>query len=174
MTSCLGIPYRPDMVAWLLAAALAAPAAPEVGCRVGSEATTAVSARDATVGPLVLIGGNRHGHHRPNAFGRKGYKVPVTLPAGTDATLEVPRSMRGRVGLVYRVDVQDRVWSRGVGAADTALRFAACPEEGRTGWPGGLVVDRPRCVTLVVRIDGQAPIRRRVPLGKPCRDDTRA
>ena len=60
------------------------------------------------------------------------------------------------------------MWKRGVRAADTALRFKACDGEGRSGWAGGLVVDRRRCVTLVVKVEGSAPVRRRVPLGRPC------
>jgi hypothetical protein len=158
------------VVALLLTAALAAPAVPAVPCRQGLDATMNVAARDAVIGPLVLIGGNRHARHEPNGFEGHGFKMPVTLPADVKATLKVPPSMGGKVGLVFRQAVQDRVIERGVRAADRALRFTACTGEGRTGWPGGLVVDRPRCVTLVVEVQGRPAVRQRVPLGRPCRE----
>jgi hypothetical protein len=33
---------------------------------------------------------------------------------------------------------------------------------------GGIVIDRPRCATLIVKVPGEAPERRRVPLGRLC------
>lgn len=127
---------------------------------------------DAILGPLSLIGaGGRYTRGRRDAFNGHGYKVPVTLPQGMTATLSVPRSLRSRVGLVFSLKTQDRLLSEGVKSADPAVRFEACPTAdtgSRTGWPGGFVVDRRRCVTLVVRIAGQSPLRRRVPLGRSC------
>lgn len=155
------------MLAWFVAAGLLV-APPEIGCQVGGEGATKIRAHDLAIGPLVLVGGGRHGDRQPDAFGRHGYKIPMTLPAGMRATVEVPPAARGRVGLVFRPETQDAVWTRGVRAADTALAVTACPGEGRTGWPGGLVVDRPRCATLVVRVQGRAAVRRRVPLGRTC------
>jgi len=141
-------------------------------CSRGGVGTTLVSsARDVVLGPLVLIGGRRWARIKPNAFGRQGYKVPVTLPDGVQATLSVPRSMRRRVGLVFTYAAQDRVETRGVRGADTSVRFTACSAEGtpsRTGWPGGLVVDRARCVSLVVKVAGGPSVRRRLPLGRRC------
>jgi hypothetical protein len=124
-----------------------------------------------TLGPLVLIGGRRWGTIKPDAFNRHGYKVPVTLPDGLRATLSVPAALRDRVGLVFSHAAQDRVENTGVRGADRSVRFTACPargEPGRTGWPGGLAVQRPRCVTLVVKVSGGPPVRRRVPLGRRC------
>lgn len=127
---------------------------------------------DAILGPLSLTGaGGRHTQGPRDAFNGQGYKVPVTLPEGMTATLSVPRGLRSRVGLVFSLEAQDRVLSDGVKGADSAVRFEACPlagERGRTGWPGGFVVDRRRCVTLVVRVAGQSPLRSRVALGRPC------
>jgi len=154
------------------AAAPASAAVTEAPCSQGGTGATRVNrAHDRVLGPLVLLGGRRWAASRPNAFDRHGFKIPVTLPEGARATLSVPRSLRGRVGLVFSLETQDRVLRRGVRGADTAVRFTACSrgeQPGRTGWPGGLVVDRPRCATLTVKFAGEAPVRRRVPLGRRC------
>jgi hypothetical protein len=141
-------------------------------CNAGGVGTTDVTPkRDVVIGPLVLLGARQTAWHRPDAFNRHGYKIPVTLPEGTTATLSVPERLTGRVGLVFSHRTQDRAWRLGVRGADTAVRFTACQptgEPGRTGWPGGLVVDRRRCVTLVVTVPGAASVSRRVPLGRHC------
>jgi len=136
-----------------------------------SAATRASSRRDVVLGPLVLLGGGEWAASEPDAFNGHGYKVPVTLPGGVQATLSVPKSLRGRVGLVFSMPAQDRVVRRGVRGADASVRFTACPAAGaprRTGWAGGLVVDRRRCATLVVTVAGGSSVRRRVPLGRRC------
>jgi hypothetical protein len=144
----------------------------EAPCDPIAEGTTKIAAtRDAVVGPLVLIGARGTPSHRPDAFGRQGYKVPVTLPEGMTATLTVPESLRGRVGLVFSRRAQDAVLDSGTRGADSAVRFSACEPDGapgRSGWPGGFVVDRPRCAMLLVEVPGEAPERRRVPLGRRC------
>lgn len=144
----------------------------EASCDAGGVAPTeVVPERDAVVGPLVLLAGRQTVRHRPGAFNGNGYKLPATLPEGTAASLSVPQRLRGHVGLVYSLRTQDRVWMRGVEAADTTVRFTACAPEGepgRTGWPGGLVVDRRRCATLIVTPSGGVPVRGRVPLGRRC------
>ncbi|MBA2643875.1 MAG: hypothetical protein H0U80_00335 [Solirubrobacterales bacterium] len=126
---------------------------------------------DVVLGPLVLLGGRRWAETRPNGFNGHGYKIPVTLLEGVRATLSVPSNMRGRVGLVFSLPAQDRVERWGMRGADTAVRFTACSrgeKSGRTGWPGGLIVDRPRCVALAVKVAGRPSVRRRVPLGRRC------
>lgn len=139
------------------------------GCADGGTATArVVRGRDAVLGPLVLIGASFAATAAPEAFDRHGYKLPVTLPAGTTATLAVPWWLRARVGLVFSLDTQDAVSARGVRAADRAVRFVACAGRGRTGWPGGLVTDKRRCATLVLTVPGRAPVRHRVPLGRRC------
>ena len=138
------------------------PAAPK------SEGT---GSRDVVVGPLVLMGARQAAWHRPDAFNRHGYKIPVSLPEGSTATLSVPHELRGRVGLVFSRSTQARVWRLGVVAADHSVEFMACARESapeRTGWPGGVVVDRRRCATLVVTPRGAAAVARRVPLGRHC------
>ncbi len=141
-------------------------------CDPIAEGTTKVApTRDAVIGPLVLIGARRTPSRPPDAFDRQGYKIPVTLPEGMTATLMVPEHLRGRVGLVFSPRAQDAVLESGMRGADSAVRFTACEPEGepgRSGWPGGLVVDIPRCATLIVQVPGEAPERRRVPLGRRC------
>lgn len=141
-----------------------------VSCARGGESPTQPRAgTDAELGPLVIIGTGRTRGNDPNGYGGKGYKLPVTLPAGVTAALSVPAAARRQVGLVYTHAAQDRAWERGVAGAHSSVRFAACDGDTRTGWPGGIVVDRPRCATLVVRVEGGETIRRRVPLGRACR-----
>jgi hypothetical protein len=123
------------------------------------------------VGPLVLLGARQTPRHQPDAFDGQGYKIPATLPDGMTATLVVPEHLRGRVGLVFSHRAKDAVLEAGTSGADSAVRFTACEadgEPGRSGWPGGIVIDRPRCATLIVKVPGEAPERRRVPLGRLC------
>ncbi len=123
---------------------------------------------DVVLDPLILVGASSAAARRPDAFNGHGYKVPVALPGSAVVTLSVPRASRGRVGLVYALAAQDRVFTRGARAADQAVRFTSCPEGGLTGWPGGLAVDRPRCATLIVEVGDGPPERHRVPLGRSC------
>jgi hypothetical protein len=144
----------------------------KVPCDAGGIGTGAVvRVADVVIGPLVLLGARRTTWHRPDAFNDNGYKVPVTLPEGVTATLSVPKRLRGRVGLVFSHATQDRVRRYGARMADSAVTFSACQpsaELGRTGWPGGLAVDRRRCATLVVKVAGEPAVSRRVPLGRRC------
>lgn len=124
---------------------------------------------DVVLDLLVLVGARYAASRRPDAFNGHGYKVPVRLPGRATATLSVPSGLRGRVGLVYSLATQDRVNTIGVSAADPVVRFTSCSAVGvPTGWPGGLVVDRPRCATLIVKVGDRAPKRRRVALGRRC------
>jgi hypothetical protein len=146
--------------------------APGCGINTRGESTRPPSRQDVQLGPLVLGGGNRWARWRRDSFGGHGYKIPALLPNGVVATLSVPETMRARVGLVYSAGAHElqRAGIAGVPASDSSVRFTACPAEeaGRTGWGGGIVLDRPRCVTLVVKVDGRAPVHGRVPLGRPC------
>lgn len=153
----------------------------EVGCTEGGPSPKRPGRGDLPVGPFVLLGidesGMRPGHRQvgierpPDAFGRHGYKVPVSLPNGTSAVLSVPRFERGRLGLVFTQQAQRRVLRDGVAGADRAIRFTACPRggrSGRTGWPGGFVIDDPHCATVTVN-PGRSPTRNfGLPLGRAC------
>lgn len=153
----------------------------EVSCAEGGPSPERRGRGDLPVGPFVLIGidesGVRPGHRQagidrpPDAFGRHGYKVPVSLPNGTSAVLSIPRFERGRLGLVFTHKAQRRVLRGGVAGADRAIRFTACPRggtSGRTGWPGGFVVDEPHCATVTVN-PGRSPTQNfGLPLGRAC------
>jgi hypothetical protein len=151
---------------FLLALALLAGGASgtaERTCASGVERAGAPTASDVRIGPLVIIGARR----TRDAFNRHGYKLPVTLPYGVTATLSVPDE---HIGLFTR-RAQDRAWRRGVAGANRAVRFVSCAGDaaaGRSGFPGGIVVDRPRCATLTVTVEAQPRVRRRVPLGRSC------
>lgn len=146
---------------------------PAVSCREGGPGTEPVRSRDVQIGPLTILRARRSASDRRDAFNGHGWKLPVLVRAGETATLSVPRALRRRVGLVFTQATQARVVRRGVAAADSRMRFAACAGADApawTGWPGGIVVDRRRCAKLRVRPVGAAePIVRRVPLGKRCR-----
>lgn len=146
--------------------------APEASCREGGRGAAPAKGRDVQMGPLTILFARRTLIDPRDGFNGHGWKLPVTLLANTTATLSVPRRLRGRVGLVFELETQSRVWSRGVQAADSRVRFVACVDgeaPARTGWAGGIVVDRRRCATLLVQPAGAAePIERRVPLGKRC------
>jgi hypothetical protein len=150
-----------------------AAAAPAVSCRDGGPGAGPVKGRDVEMGPLTILFARRTVRDPRDGFNGHGWKLPVTLIAGETATLSVPRRLRGRVGLVFTWATQSRVWRRGVRAADSKVSFEACAGEdapARTGWAGGIVVDRRRCATLRVQLAAPAePIERRVPLGKRCR-----
>ena len=161
---------------FLVAAAvlvLGAAPAPSVSCPDGGPAAAPRDDRDVRIGPLTVLFARRTVGHPQDAFDGHGWKLPVTLRADETATLSVPRRRRGRVGLVFTHATQTRVLRRGVRAADTSVSFTACTGEdapARTGWPGGIVVDHPRCATLHVQVAAAAePVARRVPLGKRCR-----
>lgn len=153
----------------------------EVGCTEGGPSPERTRRGDLPVGPFVLIGidesGVRPGHRQagierpPEAFGGHGYKVPVSLPNGTSAVLSIPRFERGRLGLVFTQQAQRRVLRDGVAGADRAIRFTACPRRGasgRTGWPGGFVIDDPHCATVTVN-PGRSPMQNfGLPLGRAC------
>jgi hypothetical protein len=140
----------------------------QVGCASGGDTSAEPRGADSSVGPLVIIG-TRETIGRPrDAFGRHGYKLPVMLPEGVTATLS--SATRG-VGFVFTPGVQKRTWTRGVSAASPAVRFTACEGDRstlRTGWPGGIVVDRPKCATLVIKVEEGLTERHRVPLGRKC------
>jgi hypothetical protein len=148
-------------------------AEPSLSCREGGAGAGPVPDRDVEMGPLTILFARRTIRDPRDGFDGHGWKLPVTLLAGESAKLAVPRRLRGRVGLVYTRSTQTRVWRRGVRAADSKVSFDACAggdAPARTGWPGGIVVDRRRCATLRVwHAESPAPIERPVPLGKGCR-----
>lgn len=153
----------------------------ELGCAEGGPSPERTGRGDLPFGPFVLIGIDEGGvppRHRqagilrpPDAFGRHGYKVPVSLANGTSAVLSIPRFERGRLGLVFTQQAQRRVLRDGVAGTDLAIRFTACPRggaSGRTGWPGGFVIDEPHCATVTVNPDRSPTTNFGLPLGRAC------
>jgi hypothetical protein len=144
----------------------------QAACDPISDATTKIApTRDVVVGPLVLIGARRTPSYRPDAFDRQGFKIPVTLPEGMTATLTVPESLRGRVGLVFSLRAQDAVLDSGMRGADSAVRFSACEPDGapgRSGWGA----DSSWTVRAAPRSLSRSPARRRSAGG--CRSDAAA
>ena len=121
---------------WSVCAAIA-------GCGGDSPQPPEVPASPATNASVVEVG-----------YG-DGARSPerLSLPNGTSAVLSVPRFERGRLGIVFTQEAQRRVLSNGIGGADVTVRFTACPAggaSGRTGWPGGFVIDEPPCATVTV------------------------
>jgi hypothetical protein len=147
--------------------------APTVSCRDGGRGAAPLKGRDVSMGPLTILFARRTVRDARDAFNGHGWKLPVTLLADATATLSVPPRLQERVGLVFTRETQSRVWRRGVRAADSRVSFEACAGENapaRTGWPGGIVVDRRQCARLRVQVEGATePIERRVPLGRRCR-----
>jgi hypothetical protein len=173
--------WIPLTAAFLLAAATVgsaqpagpgAPPEPVVECRDGGAGTAPAARRDARLGPLAIMLARRTPRDRRGAFDGHGWKLPALLAKGETVTLSVPRRLRGRIGFVYTLRTQARVARRGPEGADSSVTFVACAGEdapARTGWPGGIVVDRRRCVRLTAVVDGAPkPIERRVPLGRRC------
>ena len=153
----------------------------ELGCAEGGPAPDRARRGDLPYGPFVLIGIDegalsprrpQAGIARPpDAFGRHGYKIPVSLPNGTSAVLAIPRFERGRLGLAFTPRAQRRAVRDGVDGTDLAIRFTACPRvraSGRTGWPGGFVVDKPHCATVTVDPDRSPTTNFGLPLGRAC------
>ncbi|WP_205697181.1 LytR C-terminal domain-containing protein [Conexibacter sp. SYSU D00693] len=127
---------------------------------------------DVAGGPLAVLGARGTIATSRDAFDGLGYKLPITVADGEEAEVTVPRQLRGKVGLVYDLGVQRRVLRDGIRAASSVMRFVACPRGGespRTGFGGGIVTDRPRCATLLVRTQGERlALRLPVPLGRSC------
>jgi hypothetical protein len=153
----------------------------KLGCAEGGPAPKRARRGDLPYGPFVLIGIDEGGapprHPQagilrpPDAFGRRGYKVPVSLANGTSAVLSIPGFERGRLGLVFTQRARRRVRRKGVAGTDLVIRFTACPRSGapgRTGWPGGFAIDEPHCATVTVD-PGRSPTTNfGLPLGRAC------
>lgn len=129
--------------------------------------------RDVVIGPLALLGGRASLRAAPDAYDGRGWKAPLSIPDGTTVTLSVPAAMRGKVGFSFTHAVERRVHRRSVAAASPSVVLRGCPRAAgrqRSGFPGGILSDRPRCVTLTVRVHGpeRRTHRARVPLGHRC------
>ena len=123
------------------------------------------SRRDIVAGRVSIVGGNR-------LSGRRRRSRLDSEDAGGHPSRRArrhPRSRRSR-----RLD-SNRSWD-----GQSSVRFHACPPDTKrfsdgkpfgewTGYPGGLIVERRRCVTLEFLEAGKPTVRRRVGIGRRCR-----
>jgi hypothetical protein len=114
--------------------------------------------------------------HNPRAW---ILKAPVIIRAGSPVVVRVAERDRPYVALEFDVErwrKRDRVAEDG----QSSVRFHACPPDTKrfsdgkplgewTGYPGGLIVERRRCVTFEFLEEGRPTIRRRLGIGRRCR-----
>lgn len=129
--------------------------------------------RDLVVGRVMLLNARAAGGELESYKSRRGYliKTPVIIRAGAPVAVRIAQRDRRHVALDF--DNADENGQRSV-------RFHPCPPETErfsdgkplgewTAYPGGLILERPRCVTFEVLEEGKPTVRRRVALGKRCR-----
>ncbi len=122
---------------------------------------------DVVMGPLTLVGGKAWSEQDANAFSNNGFKIPVVLDAKQTVKLAAARSARPNVRFAYTHKTAEAAGRKGVGGAPYAVRFDSCDGR-RSGFPGGVVIRHRGCYGVVLRQTGEAPIRRRLPLGREC------
>ena len=132
------------------------------------------SRRDIVAGRVSIVGGNRLSGRKPPANGRAWIlKTPVVIRAGAPVVIRVAARDRRYVALDFD---PGRFGQDG----QSSVRFHACPPDTKrfsdgkplgewTGYPGGLIVERRRCVTLEFLEAGKPTVRRRVGIGRRCR-----
>jgi hypothetical protein len=124
--------------------------------------------RSVLVGPFALVW-IRDAAHVPASRIRSAYeqghgafKVLALVKLGHEATVAVPAFERRHVALLY--DRSKFAARQTVANGEPVVTFRACRSSGQgtaswsaaTQFNGGIVVDRPLCVTLDVRIRGSA------------------
>jgi hypothetical protein len=124
------------------------------------------SPRNLVVGPLALIGAGGTPVFA-DSFG--GQKFPVLVRVGHRVTVELSRRTRRGAGLAYGPLPQGEVLLRD---AHRIVKFIACRRgqdslsraDGRpvTFWSGGVLARSPRCVPLLVWVDGEPSPRRAI------------
>jgi hypothetical protein len=106
-------------------------------------------------------------------------KTPLIIRAGAPVVVRVAERDRRYVALDFAPDSgprRDRVAADG----QSSVRFHPCPPDTKrfsdgkplgewTGYPGGLIIERRRCITLEFLEEGRPTIRRRIGLGRRCR-----
>jgi hypothetical protein len=120
------------------------------------------------VGPLVIVGGASFDRDSARLLGGKRFLVLVL--AGHTATIRLAPEARTLAGLAYGRYRDGKVKPR---EAYRSFTFAACdgahgPSDDATMWSGYVLTRRPECIPLEVSIDGGAPQRVGLTLGKRC------
>ncbi len=106
-------------------------------------------------------------------------KTPVIIRAGSPVVVRVARRDRPYVALDFDVE-RWRQRDRTAEDGQSSVRFHACPPDTKrfsdgkplgewSGYPGGLIVERRRCVTFEFLEEGKPTVRRRLGLGRRCR-----
>ncbi|MDA0181641.1 hypothetical protein OJ997_15150 [Solirubrobacter phytolaccae] len=130
--------------------------------------------RDLVVGRLTVLNVVAADRELPSYKSRDRYliKTPVIIRTGAPVVVRVAKRDRRHVALNFNASEQRR--------GQHSVRFHPCPpdterfSDGKplgewTAYPGGLILQRPRCVTLEFLEEGKPTVRRRVALGKRCR-----
>jgi hypothetical protein len=124
---------------------------------------------DLAVGPVILRSA-RYPGTRPRAEfkAREGRnaaaKIPVILEPGARLVLSIDRRDRRRAVLSYREKTRA---AKRVSDGDPFIRFEACWDDMRTGWPGAFIVSGPGCVRVRLDIKGRSkPATRRIAFGR--------
>ena len=127
------------------------------------------SRRNLVVGPLALVGAGGTPSFVWDSTGKEGFqKFPLLVRENHRVTVELPRRARRGAGVAYGPVPQGEVHLR-----DThrVVTFIACrggrswsSADGKpvTFWSGAVLARSPRCVPLLVWLDGQASPRRAI------------
>lgn len=126
--------------------------------------------RSIVVGPFAFIwirdAAQAPGRRRPYQARQLAFKILALVKRGQEVTVTVPVSERSHVALGY----DPSTWSEPptVGNGERAVTFMACERDGvgslswrrATQFNGVIIVPRPHCVVLDVRVGEQGPLRR--------------
>jgi hypothetical protein len=128
------------------------------------------SPRNLVVGPLSLIGAGGSPSFAWNSRGTEGFqKFPLLVRSGHRVTVELSLRSRLGAGLAFGPLPQGETYLR-----DTyrVVTFVACRRGERsasnadgkpvTFWSGSVLARSPRCIHLLVRVDGERTPRRAV------------
>lgn len=95
-------------------------------------------------GPFGLFGPGRDFRNLVRRGDRFVAKLPAIVARDAAVTLQVPERERGSVALGYA----------GVGGHVSEVTFKPCADRPETIWPGELVLEDRRPVTLIVEVAG--------------------
>jgi hypothetical protein len=147
-----------------------------VGCRAGEfPAASTFTDRDLVVGTAAIIGfktaiAEPDASFRPRQGRDRLWKLPVVLRPSGRLMLSIPREAAQHVRLSYRPSTRG---ATKVSDGDRTLLFESCRSGvsggANTGWPGGFIVDGPRCrVPVAVSVGGAPPGRYAISFGSGC------
>ena len=140
--------------------------------------------RDVVAGRVSIafarVAARRLPRHKPASNPRAWIlKTPVIIRAGSPVVVRVAQRDRAHVALEFDVE-RWRQRDRTAEDGQSSVRFHACPPDTKrfsdgkplgewSGYPGGLIVERRRCVTFEFVEEGKPTVRRRLGLGRRCR-----